>query len=237
MGIGFLVTYTGCDMPRDNPLDPKSYNYGLQAPEETDLPILRLTSFHSSQWFPSEDIYTLEGYVSGTNAATADSVHLVMEDTLFYPMSLPGNEWRLSLESSSFISGNLFDLIGVSFHALLFYSGADTVCTEDAFLYRIIEEVPLTDEPSGNGIVSSTPVFIWFPAELRYSFSYKLTINHISTSGFITEAARIEGISGDSTSYSYLDSLSQGSYYWTISLVDVFNNISRSKEAAFTVIP
>ena len=237
MGIVFFVTLYGCDLPRDNPLDPKSYNYGLQKPEETDLPQLYLTSFHSSQWYPSEDIFSLEGYLSGINTGFADSVHIVWEDTLFYPMSLSGNEWRLSLESSNLITGNLFDLIGVSFHGLLFYNGEDTICTDNAFLYRIIEEIPLTDEPSGNDIVSPTPVFSWFPAELKHFFSHNLTINHISTSGFVTEVACISGISSDSSSYNYQDSLSQGNYYWTISLVDVYENISRSKEAAFTVVP
>jgi hypothetical protein len=32
------------------------------------------------------------------------------------------------------------------------------------------------------------------------------------------------------------DTLTDGSYYWTISVVDSFNNVSRSKEGRFEVL-
>ena len=243
-GIDFLALWIivstiicGCDIPRDNPLDPKAYNYGIAEPDELELPNIQITSYHSSQWFPSEDIYSMEVLVFGASAETADSAKLVHNDTIFYSLDLSGNVWRQSLESSAFQSENLFDLIGVKFYANLYYGADEVISTEEACLYRIIEEVPVTDQPTGNAIVSPTPEFSWLPCDILYSYSNTLSINHISTSGFITVVAVVEDICSDSTSYTHADSLGSGSYYWTIAIVDIYNNISRSKESAFIVAP
>jgi len=226
-----------CDLPRDNPLDPKAYNYGINQPSEPELPLLELSSFHSSQWFPAEDIYAMEVTVSGASAGFADSVNLVYQDTIFYPLNKTGNLWRQCLESSSFPAESIFDLIGVSFYADLFFGLNDTVSTDYACLYRIIEEVPVTDRPAGNEIAPASPVFSWLPMNMPFSYTYAISLYHVSYTGFVTQIDYIQNISSDSTTFTYQDTLPAGSYYWTIALVDIFNNLSRSKEAAFTVAP
>ena len=231
-----LIIFTGCDFPRGNPLDPKAFNYGTADPQEPELPTLDITSFHSSQWYPLQEIYTMEVSVYGALAETADSVKFVYRDTVFFSMNLSGNIWHQSIESTSFQSENLFDLVGVDHHANLYF-GADVVSTEEACLYRIIEEVPGSLQPSEDDTVSLSPQFIWQSSEIKYFFTYRISINNVSTSGFVTEVARIEDILGDSTSYTYTDTLTPGSYYWTISIVDIYSNISRSLEAPFITAP
>ncbi|MBC8203905.1 MAG: hypothetical protein H8E87_00170 [FCB group bacterium] len=232
-----LITISGCDIPRDNPFDPKAYNYGIQNPIEPELPVLQITSFHSLQWFPFEDIYSMEILVSGASAETADSADLVYTDTVFFALNRSGSIWRQSLESSDFASENLFDLIGVQLYAYLYYGTNIVVATEGACLYRIIEDIPETVRPTGGELAPPAPELQWEPAEALFNFTYTLKINHYAASGFITEVAAIENIPRDSTSYQYSDSLAAGSYYWTIAIVDIYNNISRSREAAFTVAP
>jgi len=229
--------FNACDLPRDNPLDPDAYNYGAAEPVIPELPLMQLSSYHSSQWFPAEDIFTLEITVSGEQAVLADSVHFIYNDTLYNNLNKSGSLWRLPLETSLLPVENIFDLIGVYFRSTVYFNDGDSTITNEACLYRIIEPVPLTDHPSGNEAVSSSPVFTWLSSEIYFTYNYALTINHISTSGFVTLVANIQNLPADSLSYDYPGSLSAGNYYWTISIVDVFNNISRSKEAAFTVTP
>ncbi len=231
------ASFNSCGLPRDNPLDPDAYNFGAANPEEPELPLMQVSSYHSSQWFPAEDIFTLEVTVSGAQSETADSVCFIYNDTLGYVLNKSGNLWRLSLEASSLPAANIFDLIGVYFHSTVYSAADDSISTNDACLYRIIENVPFTDHPSGNETVSPSPVFTWLTSEIYFTYNYALTINHISTSGFVSQVAYIENIPADSTSYDYPSSLTAGNYYWTISIEDVFHNISRSKEAAFTVTP
>ena len=233
-----LLNYiTGCDFPRGNPLDPKAYNYGLMDPENPELPVLQVTSFHSSQWFPLQDLFYLETLVSGASAETADSVYFVYSDTILFTMNLSGGQWHRSLESSSFLSANIYDLIGVPHYALLYFGTDEPIKTEESRLYRIIDEVPETVFPDNNVSVIPDFEFDWESSTVKFEFTYTISINFISTTGFVTEVDRIENISSDLTTYLYSEGLESGSYYWTLSIVDDFSNISRSKEAAFSVAP
>ena len=233
--IILLIFVAGCEFPRGNPLDPKAYNYGLMEPEDPELPVLQVTSFHSSQWYPFQDLYYLEALVYGADAEDADSVNFVYRDTVFFSMNHSGDVWHQSLESASFLSENIFDLIGVQHYAVLYYGIDEPITTEESCLYRIIEEVPETIYPIENVTVSLDFELNWEPANVKYSFSYTLSINFVATSGYVSEIKRIENISSDLTSYLYSENLMNGSYFWTISIVDNFSNISRSKEAAFVV--
>ena len=234
--IVISILLHGCDLPRDNPLDPDAYNYGLCELPDTGTPVLSVTSFHSSQWFPSEDIISLEALVSGTASALADSVFLVYTDSLRYPMNRSGYEWRQSLESSDFFVLDLENLVGTAFRAVLYFEGNEEIYTNTSYLFRIIETVPETIQPD-NITVTPLPEFTWEPVEEQFSISFLLTVYHISATSFVTEVGSIGSISSDSTSYSYTDSLETGYYYWTIAIADTFGNISRSKEASFSVIP
>ena len=227
--------FNGCDWPRDNPLDPKALNYGSAEPPDIVLPELQITSFHSLQWFPYGDYFSLEITVSGSNADLSDSVIFIYDDTTCYQLNRESEIWRLSLESSIFPDNSLSDLIGKPFHAVLYLDSDSLSASEEAYLFRVIDEVPVTLEPV-NTYVEPYPEFSWNPFEAQFSFTYKISIVHLSASGYGTEVESISDISSDSTSYVLTDSLPSGNYYWTIAVEDIFGNIARSIEAGFTVV-
>lgn len=230
-----LISISGCDWPRDNPLDPKGINYGIADPAIPELPVLSISSYHSSQWFPTEDFYTLELSVSGYLTDLADSVVFVYNDTTCFQMNRESEIWRTSIESSVFPNNSLADLIGVPYIAVL-YRDQDTLSiTGTAYLFRIIDDVPETDQPSGNIGVIPTPRFSWKPVYTNFSFTYTISVINISTSGFVTEVENISGIPPDLLAYTLTDSLPSGSYYWTVAIADTFGNTSRSREAAFWI--
>lgn len=231
--IAILVA--GCDLPRENPLDPKACNYGLLTPEEPALPILQVVSFHCLQYYPQQEQYFLEAMVYDEGAENADSVKFVYADTVYYEMFLSGSKWRLSLESASYLSVNIFDLIGVPYDAILYYSGGDSVITDEACLLRIIEEIPEPIYPKDNVAISNNFEMSWEELSIKFDFTYTITVCFIAPSSYVTEIDRIEGLSDTLTAYTYSEDLMEGSYYWTLGIVDVYGNISRSKEAAFKI--
>jgi len=233
--ISGIISIIGCDWPRDNPLDPKSMNYGIADPAAPGSPVLSITSYHSSQWFPTEGFYTLELEVSGYLSDLADSVVFVYDDTTGFQLNRESEIWRASIESSVFPNNSLSDLIGVPYTAVL-YQDHDTLSITDAsYLFRIVETVPETGEPSGNDSVDQPIEFSWAPVYEVFSFTYRISIINISTSGFVTEVENISGIPKDSLAYTLSDTLPAGSYYWTVAIADTFGNTSRSREAAFMV--
>jgi len=233
--LSVTVLISGCDWPRDNPLDPDGINYGITDPPDDPKPVMDITSFHSLQWYPSEEYYALEVEVSGNMTDMADSVIFVYDDTTCYQLTREGDIWRTSIESSIFPDNSLADLVGRPFISVLYHE-ADSICaTEESYLFRVIETVPTTLQPSNNTEVSPTPEFTWLPVYENFFFTYLISIVNISTSGYATEVASIAGIPKDSTAYTLTEPLPSGSYYWTVAIVDNFGNKSRSKEAAFMV--
>ena len=138
------------------------------------------------------------------------------------------------MESSVFPNNSLSDLIGKPFHAVLYLDSDSLTTTGDAYLFRVIDDVPVTLEPM-NSYVDSTPDFSWLSFEAKFSFTFSLKIVHLSTSGFATVVKSISGINCDSTTYALTDSLIPGNYFWTISVGDILGNIALSKEAGFIV--
>jgi len=234
--LSTILLISGCDWPRDNPLDPDGINYGITNPPDDPKSVMDITSFHSLQWYPSEDYYALEVVVSGDMTDMADSVIFIYDDTTCYQLTREGDIWRTSIESSIFPGNNLADLVGIPFISVLFHENDSIAATEEAYLFRVINTVPNTVQPSNNVEVSPNPEFTWLPVYENFSFTYLISIVNLSTSGYATEVASIAGIPKDSTAYTLIDPLPSGSYYWTVAIVDNFGNKSRSKEATFMVI-
>ena len=230
-----MIYYLGCGWPRDNPLDPKAINYGITDPPSGEFPELSVTSFHSSQWFPNEDYFALEIVVSGVYTDLADSVIFVYDDSTNYQLNRESDIWRVSLESSIFPGNSLADLIGLPFCSVLYLDSDSIAVTEERYLFRVIDEVPSASQPM-NELVSATPDFFWEAYEAKFTFTYTISIVHLSLSGYGTEVKSVTGIVSDSTNYTLTDSLPSGDYYWTIAVSDIFGNTARSKEAGFSVI-
>lgn len=235
--VFLCLSFNGCKLSRDNPLDPDAFNYGSMADDSSERPTLTISSFHSSQWFPTEDIYTLEALVEGYLSGIADSAVLIIDGINSFSMEKQDDKWRASIESSKLSVSSISDLIGIPIYATLRSNGDSLTSTDEAFLFRVIGTVPQAISPSGGISVNPRPEFSWIPLEEPFSFTYSLSIFHVSTSGFVSEVLTDDELPMDSSTHTLTDSLPPYTYYWTISIVDNLGNVSRSKEAAFTVNP
>jgi hypothetical protein len=112
--------------------------------------------------------------------------------------------------------------------------GGNTVTTPQQFV-RVIEEVPIAVQPSGDQIVSTNPpTLTWEPTDLGFPFIYRVEIFRDEVNQAI-QVLQVDGLSSTQTELMVAEPLPTGQYYWTVSVLDAFGNQSRSKEAAFRI--
>ena len=103
------------------------------------------------------------------------------------------------------------------------------------FLTRIIGETPVAFSPAnGDTTTDKFPTFRWQLPQFTFAFTQRIEVFRLDA-GFPTFVTSIGKISSEARSQRSFVRLSPGTYFWTISVVDDFGNISRSKEATFTI--
>ena len=96
---------------------------------------------------------------------------------------------------------------------------------------RVIKEEVTGQLPSNDDTIALQPInFQWDKYSANYYFTYTLEVFTQSTL-----VHKKDNIPSDSTSYSMTETLSAGSYYWVIWIIDQYQNRSRSKAATFRI--
>ncbi len=144
------------------------------------------------------------------------------------------DSFRLMLTQEDFPEGNPFPLVGKDIFILLEDRSRAQVTSGPYHLIRIMEQSPVAIEPTALQEVSARPLFRWEPYPASFAFQYEVSVFRIQAGIpiLIHQALRIPATQFQ---YQYPDSLSSGTYFWTIGVRDEFNNLSRSKEASFVV--
>ena len=110
--------------------------------------------------------------------------------------------------------------------------------TGPAYVWRVIEDVdtlyypPLPPPGTSPDTICWNPTFVWWAFSADYPFAYQVNVVN-QTSGFETTVWTSPLLVD--TLVQYPDSLPNGDYYWTVTVLDSFDNSSRSKEAPFVV--
>jgi hypothetical protein len=103
-------------------------------------------------------------------------------------------------------------------------------------LSRIVEITPVASSPAGLTQTGARPRFKWIGFPVSFQYTFRVDISRFDpTQQFAIPFDSIPGIDSDSSAFSYNKDLPGGDFYWTISIVDRNGNLSRSREAAFTV--
>jgi hypothetical protein len=119
-------------------------------------------------------------------------------------------------------------------------SGAVNI--SDPFMVtRVIEygATPASPSPGNNDTTTGTPVLMWAPPSVTFSYTYTLTISRIDA-GTPTVVWEVADVNSVNEEYSYptdgsVEPLAAGNYTWSVTVVDEFGNSCRSKESAFVV--
>lgn len=200
-----------------------------------------IRSARINRWFPSTDLFLLD-----VEAGIDDPDGL--NDIAQVELSIPAVGFKDTLEASQ-VAGiyrgtiledkipgkNLQDLLGKE----IFINVSDQPNYQTQSMPRLISRIfdltPITDSPIGFTTVNTpTPTFTWKPVNLDIQFTY--TVDVFSQNfGRVLPVFSESKIDQANTSFTAIQPMSPGSYFWTISIVDEFGNRAQSKEASFFI--
>jgi hypothetical protein len=166
-----------------------------------------------------------------------DSTVQVHIDSLSFTMNrTTGSNYEVVIDDSQLPNQDLQWLVGkdIVISATDHESGAGS--SAPFFVSRIIEPEAVPTSPTSLQSTVASPVLEWNPPTVSYNFTYQLQVVHIDTSTGIQAVVWSEsGLSSTDLSFTYPGSLSSGTYFWTVTVIDDYGNSSRSKEASFMV--
>ena len=127
------------------------------------------------------------------------------------------------------------NLVGVPIQ-IIAEDGAGKAATPfTAQLARVIVDEPLPTFPqNGQSINPNNIILRWQLPELYFSHTQSLEVIRLDA-GFPVTISTANNIRAGETFLPYPGRLANGSYYWTVKIIDTFGNSSRSKEAPFVV--
>ena len=224
------------DIPADSVVNGGIFIYMNTRPLFENL---RIHSEYIDQWWPEPVLSVIaeatvhdadgEGDIESLWLNIADYDSGFVFATTFRPDS-----FVLRLEEQDFPGNDLADIVGKSLRATVLDRDSSRSVITDAKLVRIISPSPEAIAPTGLAVADPSPLFEWQPFIAAYRFSYFVSVYFIRA-GVPTLMFTSDPLPVQQLNYQYPDSLSSGTYFWTVSALDAFGNIGRSKEASFTV--
>ncbi len=234
LGLLLLAGSCGCSAPHENPLDPASDRYH---PPLTAADLAgHVRSAHVSRNFPTTDSYSLVAELSGADAALQDSAWVSFVGRTPVPLSrTSATLWATVFSASYFSDPHLQSEIGLPFVFLSLDNSGLTHQTGPVYLFRVIEDVPRALEPDSQDAVGPRPTLSWESFSPGFHPFYYRPAVYVSAEDFVFTVWVSDDLPKSQLSVTVPDSLADGQYYWTVTVVDTFDNTSRSKEGIFTV--
>lgn len=154
-------------------------------------------------------------------------------DTSLQSTSQP-DSFVLRMEAGDFPNEDPFGLIGKDIWIQLEDKSNMRVREGPFHLIRILENSPEPLSPAGLQTAGPSPLFVWQPYPASFKFTYEIWV-FVIQGGLPNLLFRDDGLPDSQFQYQYPDSLSPGTYFWTVGVRDELGNFSRSKEASFVV--
>jgi hypothetical protein len=189
------------------------------------------------QWWP-RPVYSAIVSSSVTDPdGLGDVVGAMLQvDTLKLGMTYQpeSQTYQVTVNASALPQGSLEWLIGKPL-TIIARDKLGASATGDAFsVTRIIQDAPLPTSPTALDTAAASPALNWLQPSLPFSYTYKLELFRLDQ-GLPTQIWSVSNLPPLLVTYQYPDRLTAGLYFWTISVVDEYGNLSRSKEASFIV--
>ncbi len=140
---------------------------------------------------------------------------------------LPQSEWPY---------GVFDNVIGLRIFVRAFDRAGALTVSQPHHLSRIISQATEVLAPQGGALFDvANEVLTWRALELPFDFSFEVEVSRFFQLGLETVVWTKSGIDKAETSLAIATDLSDGIYFWTISVVDAFGNRSRSLGASFQI--
>lgn len=197
----------------------------------------KIVAGHLSQWYPFDDQYFIQTSVEvfdPDGIADIKNVQLTMPDFNFTDTLDYTNNPAIFKAEIDEEHLPIHQILGHPFIFQIEDNPGSRFESSPIFVVRIIRESPETVSPQGSSSVGPKPRLVWNKLELPFPFTYTIEVHRVEQGGIIrTLVCRYEKIYVNE--YWVGNDLLTGDYIWTVSVVDEFDNWSRSREAAFRV--
>jgi hypothetical protein len=189
------------------------------------------------QWWPRA-VYSalVSGAVTDPDGLGDISGATLQVDTMKFQMSYVPDlqSYQATINASILPQGNLEWLVGKAFSVI----GRDKVGAattgKSFFVSRIIQDAPIPLYPTALDTATATPELYWAQPTLQFSYTLKLEMYRLDQ-GLPSLIWSLSNLPPALSSYQYPDRLPVGTFFWTISVIDEYGNLSRSKEASFVI--
>ncbi len=189
------------------------------------------------QWWPGP-VYSAvaSGAVTDPDGPGDVAAVTLKVDTAQFGMTYAAETqmYQATLNANVLPQGNLEWLVGKTLSVVARDKPGGTAAGMGFQITRIIQDAPVPIFPTALDTSAASPEFIWARPSLPFLYAYKLELFRLDL-GLPSLIWSLSNISATVTQYRYPDRLSAGLFFWTISVVDEFGNLSRSKEASFLV--
>jgi hypothetical protein len=190
------------------------------------------------QWWPRA-VYSavVNGTVTDPDGLGDVAAVSLQVDTLKLAMTyLPEQQiYQVTVNAATLPQGSLEWLVGKSFSITARDKIGATTVGKPFSVTRIIQDAPVPIFPTALDTATASPELFWAQPTLPFSYSYRLELFRLEQ-GVPSLLWSVSNLSSSLPSFQYPGSLSTGLFFWTISVVDEYGNLSRSKEASFYVI-
>lgn len=189
------------------------------------------------QWWP-RPVYSalVSGSVTDPDGFGDVAGATLQVDTMKFGMTyLPESQaYQVTVNASNLPQRSLEWLVGKPFTIIARDRPGGSVTGNAFYVTRIIEDAPVPTFPTALDTAAASPELNWNQPSLPFFYTCKLELFRLDQ-GLPTLIWSVSNLSASLTMYQYPDHLAAGLYFWTISVVDEYGNLSRSKEASFVV--
>lgn len=206
------------------------------------LPFITETKIYSEyidQWWP-DPVANIKFEIIANDPDGAGDIKIITLDvpemgiSKEFTRTVKQDSFFLQLSEPDFPQDSLPQLIGKEMQIVLQDNSNKRVTESPFYLIRIIDFAPIPVEPVGLQTVVPKPLFQWQPYIASFVFNYEVSV-FVVAAGLPVLIHNQKNVSVNQTEYQYPDSLSTGTYFWTVGVRDEIGNLSRSKEASFIV--
>jgi hypothetical protein len=189
------------------------------------------------QWWPNPAYFaTLTTVITDPNGISDLDSAWFCVDSILYPLnySVTEKDFQLTLTSYQLPSNNLEWLVGKPLTVIARDREYSTSTSAPFYVTRTIEDEATPTYPVSQDTASASPLFLWNAPAVRFIYTYSLTVVRVDAGAEAVVWSQ-DNVGSHLLSYQYPSTLDQGSYFWTIAVVDEYGNSARSKEASFVV--
>ncbi len=144
------------------------------------------------------------------------------------------DSFSLRIEQLELPEQNIASLVGEKIYIHLQDSSGSRIMDGPYQLVRVLDDSPTPVSPTALETTVPRPTFNWQSYFAAFSFTFEISVFHISA-GIPIRIFYQRSLVPEQTQFTFPDSLSSGTYFWTVGVRDQFQDLIRSKEASFIV--